>query len=267
MTILYYDMIYYNIIQHVDRSRQRQRQSPPASGDYLFCPPRLTEAGWEGGTGRESDGEGEGGGERRRRGGGWEGESERGGAGESGKRELVKDGNMEKRRGRARERESERARERERERERERVREEESGREREREGERWGEMGQALEQSLPSSTRWWGPSSCTWRATTSRYCASIHIIIIIIIIIIGFVFKRQHRLSNMIGGPPFALERPTPCAEVYDRGGSETGGWLLTEDHSVRDIMCCAIYAGDIEVSAASSNWEPGFQEPSLPAS
>ena len=46
---------------------------------------------------------------------------------------------------------------------------------------------------------------------------------------------------------------------------SETGRLLLTEEHIVRDITCCAIYAGNTQVWPTSSNSEPDF-ESHLPA-
>ena len=40
------------------------------------------------------------------------------------------------------------------------------------------------------------------------------------------------------------------CIYIYiyicTSDNSETGRWLLTEEHIVRDLMCCAMYAGDI---------------------
>ena len=66
--------------------------------------------------------------------------------------------------------------------------------------------------------------------------------------------------------PPSSLH-PLPRAQaIKSESGSETGRWLLTEEHAVRDIMCCATYAGDIEALPTSSNQEPDFKS-HLPAS
>ena len=35
---------------------------------------------------------------------------------------------------------------------------------------------------------------------------------------------------------------------------SETGIWLFTEEHIIRDIVCCAIYAGDIAMLPVGSS-------------
>ena len=44
---------------------------------------------------------------------------------------------------------------------------------------------------------------------------------------------------------------------------SETGRWLLTEDHIVQDILCCAMYAGNVEVFNQKLKVGAGFYEPS----
>ena len=49
-------------------------------------------------------------------------------------------------------------------------------------------------------------------------------------------------------------EEKSCCSAVVTSMDSETGRWLLTEEPIVRDITCCAIYAGNIDMLLVSSN-------------